>query len=203
MNPVKQALNLFLREPKISLLLGISAYLFVLVVSRIPYVGAWFMIFGFLVIEIFVWHWQSQHSLHFPTTLYKKLLGPLLVTSFILIPTGMLLGSSAGVLQRTDQLLASIPLAYFITFISLYFFMVLTHALYGSVATGRSFVKTMDEQFGRSLRKPYSTLAALLILSAVFLLGIFPWALGLIIALPLLFYSTYFTFTEADIVVAK
>ena len=193
MKPLKQALNLFRSELKLSLLLGFGTFFLIAIASRIPYFGAWIMTFSFLIIQIYIWSWQSQSTLKFPSALIKKNFAAIVLTSLILVPTGMLLGSSAGVLQKTDQFLTSLPLAFFIIYLCLFFYIILSHALLMSLSKNMSVMKAMDECFAKSLKRPHTALLACFYLSVILLVATLPLGFGLILGFPMLFYVTYYS----------
>lgn len=193
MQALKQALNLLKNEIRISLLLGGISLLITLLASRIPFVGAGLINIVLLASPLYVWHWQKTGSRAFPKDVFRKNIAALLLLSLLAIPTGLLLGSSAGILQRTDQLLLALPQAFFLIFICLFFYVTLSHSLIECAQSGVSISKALDVCFKSNLKR-FSAISLLcLVLTVIFILALLPMGLGLLIASPLMFYATYFS----------
>ncbi|WP_374029530.1 hypothetical protein [Bdellovibrio bacteriovorus] len=195
MNSFKQALNHFKGTWKDSLIFGLCATLIVFLVRYIPYVSAFLISFCLLALQEIAQYKVEKNA--WPRELFhKKSLPSYLITSLILLPTSVLLGSAIGILQSPQALWMTAPLSLGLLMLAVYFYFVLSHSLRFHLETNESLGKAIDVVGLVSIKsfKNYFVLSfyfALLILLSSLIAG-----LGLIAVLPLLFYVGHFFYLE-------
>lgn len=198
MNSFKQALNQLNNSWKNSLLLGVLATFFVFLVRYIPWGSAFVMSFGILIFQEVARNLVVTTSWRHHSPFLRKEWIPYLITSLILLPTSVLMGSALGILESPQTLLATAPMSLGLLILAVYFYLVLSHALRLHSEKNESLAKAIDIVGLASLRhfRLYFTLSfyfGLLILISGMTKGV-----GLLVTLPLLFYANHFAYVEMN-----
>jgi hypothetical protein len=199
MQELKQALNLAKNKWQISIAIGIAATFFIFLVRFIPTISAYFMSVGLLVAQTQIDEWLDGKSFKDISILRKKIIS-ILLSALVLMPTVILMGSSGGLLQRTDTLLQSLAPAYFLAFICLFFYVAVARSLWIERKENLSIARSLDKSFNESFRGIRKKLPLLLSLTLGIVVAELLWGVGLIVILPICFYAvnfSYRTFTSA------
>lgn len=198
MNSFKQALNHLKTHWQQSLVLGVIATLLLISVRYLPYVGAVFISFILLIGQriserlIEGKDWKDFNTL-------KKGLPAFIIVSVVLFPTSVLVGSSMGILQSSQHLFSAIPSALGLLIIAIYFYLVLSHSLRLRLDSEVGIAKAIDIAGLASLKNFKIYFALSFYLGLLVVISAFTWNIGLIVTLPLLFYSSHFSFLEAKV----
>ena len=193
MQELKQALNLAKNKWQVSIAIGIAATLFIFLVRFIPIISAYLMSVGLLITQAQIDEWLEGKSFKDFSTLRKKIFS-IMLTALVLMPTVILLGSSGGLLQRTDHLLPSLTPAYFLAFICLFFYVAVARSLWIERKENISIARALDRSFNESFRGMRKKLPLLLTLALAIVVAELLWGLGLIVVLPVCFYAVNFSY---------
>lgn len=194
----KQALIQLRASPKESLLLGAASALLIAISRYIPYLNAFFLALGLLILQEAARTQITTKSWPKNFDFLKNEAVTYIVMSLILLPTIILAGSALGVLQSPQSLLTTLPLSFLLLFIASYFYIVLSHSLRYHIEKKVSLAQSIDIVGLSSVRnfKNYFLLSfyggILLLVSEI------TWGVGFIISLPLIFYFNYFFYSELD-----
>lgn len=195
MNSFKQALNQLKNHWQQSLVLGAVTSILLLLTRYLPYVGAFFISLILLLSQHITEQWLKGNNwkdFSFP----KETLPAFIIVSVILFPTSVLVGSSLGIIQSSQELWIAIPTAWGLLMIAVYFYLVLSHALKLRLENNVGIAKAIDIAGLASLKKFKLYFILSFYLGLLFLLSGFIWNVGLLVTLPLLFYSGHFAFQE-------
>ncbi|MBV2168109.1 MAG: hypothetical protein KUL82_05310 [Bdellovibrio sp.] len=198
MNSFKQALNQLNSSWKNSLILGALATFFIFLIRYIPWGSAFVMSFGILIFQEVARNLVVTSSWRPHSQFLRKEWIPYLITSLILLPTSVLLGSALGILESPQTLLATAPMSLGLLILAVYFYLVLSQALRLHSERNESLAKAIDIVGLASLKnfRLYFTLSfyfGLLILISGMTKGV-----GLLVTLPLLFYANHFAYVEMN-----
>lgn len=196
MNPVKQALMLFKSNWKESLYLGAAATVYIFFSQFVPFVGALLISFGLLIFQELTnvrlktgkWKMDLTHFQHDWISL--------IITAVILMPTGILLGSAFGLLQDPQDHWRSLPTSLALFILGIYFFMVLSHGFNVQQESQEGIAKALDTSALASVKNLKIYIVASFYLSVGLLIGGLLRGVGFVLVLPVLFYTTYYVFSE-------
>lgn len=178
---------------RFGLFLGALSTLLMLASEHIPYIGAFLLSLGLLTLQQLCD--QKILGSHNHTWSTKKV-SSLIVSSLILFPSSVLMGSSMGILSSPQSLLYTLPLSIMLLTLSVYFYLVLAHALRLQRDREVHIGKAIDIVGIGSFRK-FGFYCALSFYLGI-LIGIsgLLWGGGFIFTLPLLFYVSHFSYNE-------
>lgn len=196
MNPLKQALNHLKADWSFTFTLGFAATAFVLLVRYIPYVSTLLISMGLLYLQEISHRYIQAHSRPKNWGLSAKAWLSYLITSVILLPTGALLGSGMGLLQSPQSFLTAALLAWSLLFLAVYFYLILCHSLHMSQDLNQPLAKAIDLAALGSVKKFNMYFQLSFYLSFLILLSALIYGLGLIITLPVIFFSTHFAYDK-------
>lgn len=196
MNSFKQALILLKANPKESLLLGLVATCFVFLVRYVPYISALVISFGVLALQEFAQKWIETKTWSQDLHALKKGVLPYLIVSFVLLPTSVLLGSALGVMESPQGIFYNFLLSWGLMILAVYFYFVLSQALRFHLEGNDGLAKAIDRVGLASFRhfKNYFVLSfyfSFLILLSEMIKGV-----GLLVTLPLLFFTNHYLYLE-------
>lgn len=192
MQPLKQALNLLKTETRLALLLGSISLLTALLSLQIAFSGAFLISVVLLFSPLYIWNWQTHGQRKLSGRLLKDNAVALLILSLLTFPTGLLLGSSAGILQRTDQLLSSLPQAYFLIFICLLFYAIIAQSLIFIARDKLTIAKALDLSLKALSQQILPLITMCLIIALFFIPSLFVAGLGLLLVCPVYYFSVYY-----------
>lgn len=192
MQPLKQALNLLRTETRLALLLGSISLLTALLSLQMAVFGAVLISVVLLFSPLYIWNWQARGQRGLSFKLIKENATALAVLSVLTFPTGLLLGSSAGILQRTDQLLASLPQAYFLIFICLVFYAIIGQSLIFIARDNLTIAKALDLALKGLSQQILPLITMCLIIALFFIPSLFLAGLGLLLVCPVYYFSIYY-----------
>ncbi|HWU42066.1 MAG TPA: hypothetical protein VN132_01470 [Bdellovibrio sp.] len=190
MNPVKQALSAFKNNWKESLWLGAAATIYTYFAQLLPMIGALFISLGLLIFQEIVNKWMKTGRWSMDLTHLKNHWVAFVLISIVLMPTGILLGSAFGLLESPQSEWQNIPLSFALFILGIYFYFILAHAFSFSIETTKSVAKAIDSTAIVSMKRYKIYLPTAFFMSLIFMLAGFLRGLGLVIALPLLFFSS-------------
>jgi hypothetical protein len=196
MKSFKQALIQLKSDLKNSLLLGAGGTVFIYSVRNIPYLSAFFLALGVLILQELACKLAAAHTWHRDLDFLKKNLVAYIGTSLVLLPTFVLAGSAMGILQSPQGLALTMPLALILFMLSVYFYFVLSHALRLHVNKKISLAKAIDILGISSLRRFRMYFVLSFYLGLLLMLSGMTWGAGFIISLPLLFYTDHYAYLE-------
>ena len=130
------------------------------------------------------------------TLLTTKDLTPFLVTAVVLFPTGVLLGSSMGILESPQPLYSALPLSLGLFILSIYFYLVLSQALRLRLESKVNIAKAIDVVGLNSFKRFRLYISISFYLAILVMISGLTWGAGFIITLPVLFYVSYFLYFE-------
>lgn len=194
MNAFKQALNHFKNNWHYGLILGSAAAFIVLFSRHIPYISSFLMSAGLLSLQQIAD--QKIRGEKGKTLLTTKELTPFLVAAVVLFPTGVLLGSSMGILESPQPLHMTLPLSLGLFILSIYFYLVLSQALRLRLESKVNIAKAIDVVGLNSFKRFRLYLSLSFYLAILVMISGLTWGAGFIITLPLLFYVSYFSYLE-------
>jgi hypothetical protein len=195
MNELKQALNLAKNKWQLTLIVGFVATVFIFLTRMLPLIGAWVVSIGLLVLQTQIDAWMDGKEFQ-DISVSRKQIPSLLICSLVLMPTLILMGSSGGLLQKTDHLLQSLAPAYFLVFICLFFYVAIVRSLWIERREEISIAKALDKSFSESFKDLRKKLPLLLMLSLLIIAGELLWGWGLIATLPLVFFSIHYSYKK-------
>ncbi|WP_295905631.1 hypothetical protein [uncultured Bdellovibrio sp.] len=195
MNSFKQALNHLKSHWQQSLALGAAASVLLLLTRYLPYIGAFFISLILLIFQHATEQWLAGKNWK-DISFLKKALPAFIIVSVILFPTSVLVGSSMGIIQSSQGFFVAVPTAWGLLMIAVYFYLVLSHSLRLRFEDNVGIAKAIDIAGMASLKnfKLYFILS--FYLSLLLVLSGFAWNIGLLVILPLLFFSSHFSFIE-------
>lgn len=198
MNPVKQALIAFKTSWKESLYLGATATIFTFFSQSVPYAGALLIALGLLIFQEIVNVSLENHQWQMNLSHLKDHLSSLLITSFILMPTGILLGSAFGLLESPQSRWQSLPMSMGLFMLGIYFYLILSHGFRLQQLKHQNIAKSLDIAALSSLKHLKLYLTASFYISIALLTGSLLHGVGFVLSLPFLFYSDYFVFNSVQ-----
>lgn len=196
MNSFKQALNQLKISWKYSLLLGLIGTILIFTVRYIPYLSAFALAFGILILQEFAQMGINSPAGPYNLNFIRKNLLSFTGTSLILLPTIVLGGSAFGILESPQGLLTTLPLAGCLFILAIYFYLILSHSLRFHLETKVSLPKAIDLIGISSIRNFRLYLILSFYFGVLLLISALAWGIGFIIALPLLFYVDHFAYLE-------
>lgn len=198
MNSFKQALNQLNSSWKNSLILGALATFFIFLVRYIPWGSAFVMSFGILIFQEVARNLVVTASWRPHSQFLRKEWIPYLITSLILLPTSVLLGSALGILESPQTLLATAPMSLGLLILAVYFYLVLSQALRLHSERNESLAKTIDIVGLASLKNFRLYFALSFYFGLLILISGMTKGVGLLVTLPLLFYANHFAYVEMN-----
>lgn len=196
MNSFKQALIQLKNAWKNSLLLGAASTMFVIAVHNLPFISAFAISFGILAFQTaaqFLIEGKTKpHDIPFT----RKNLFSYLIVSLILVPTSVLLGSAIGLLQSPQDFFTTAPLSLGLLILGLYFYFLFSHSLRYHLQTRENLSKAIDIIGWASIKNFRLYLSLSVYFSLLILISGMTKGVGLIVTLPLLFYTNYFSYLE-------
>lgn len=196
MNSFKQALNQFKATWKQSLSLGVVATAFVFLVRDLPYVSAFLISFGFLVMQDIANHLIQEKQFPKNFNHLKASLPSYIITGFILLPTSVLFGSALGILQSPNSYLVTLSMSLGLLLLAVYFYFVLSQALRRHIETHESLAKAIDVIGLGSIRNLQLYLPLCFYFGLFILISGMTWGAGLLVTLPMMFYTNHFAYQE-------
>ncbi|MGZ3774453.1 MAG: hypothetical protein ACXVCY_12940 [Pseudobdellovibrionaceae bacterium] len=197
MNSVKQAFNQIKKDWRTNLLFGFASTIFVIVVHNLPYINAFLLSLGALVFQHLAQNLlidKNGKSVDF--SVIKKNFMSFLIVSLILLPSNVLLGSALGILQSPQDVFTTFFISGGLITIGLFFYFLFSHSLIYHLRTKENLGKSIDITGISTIKnfRFYITLSSCFAI-LIMLSNITKGAL-LIITLPLLFYTTLFSYLE-------
>lgn len=195
MQSLRQALNQFRQHWKDSVILGLVALLLTLVSHWIPLLGGWVLSLGLLLLEFAAWFWLQDGVWPSPKKFWAQIqVMPLLVSSLIVLPTSMLIGSASGLLQNIGEYGINLLLSLFLFFIGVGFFLILSHALGLTLLQKENLLKAFDKStlaFVRNFRL-YAMIC--FYVGAASMIAALCRGPLFVVVLPVLFYASFYSF---------
>ncbi|WP_373998682.1 hypothetical protein [Bdellovibrio bacteriovorus] len=195
MNSFKQALIQLKSQWKYSLILGAIGFVVAFSLRHIPYVSAVLTAFALLVLQHLTDRWLEGKNWK-DLSIVKESLLPFIVTSLILFPTTVLIGSSFGILQSPQEYLSGAPLSLGLFILGTFFYLVLTHALRYRLDTGTGLAEAVDIVGLASMKNLRHYFVVSFYLALLLLIAGVTWGIGFLLAFPVLFFSSYYSYLE-------
>ncbi|KHD88468.1 MAG: hypothetical protein OM95_08090 [Bdellovibrio sp. ArHS] len=202
MNSFKQALIHLKNHWKYGLLIGALGLMVALILRHIPYVSAFLTAFALLILQHLTDRWMEGKKWQNLSTL-KEFLLPFVVTSLILFPTTVLIGSSLGILQSPQEYLSGAPLSLGLFMLGAFFYLVLTHALRYRMETTTGLAEALDIVGLASMKNFRVYFVLSFYLALLLLLAGVTWGLGFLVAFPMLFFSSHYSYNEMKTLFVK
>ncbi|MEK2689611.1 hypothetical protein [Bdellovibrio sp. GT3] len=196
MQSVKQALIMFRTNWKDSLILGVLATLFTFFSQIVPVIGALLISVGLLIFQELAnlrlqkGRWERDF-----THLQKEWVS-WLVTAVILMPTGILMGSAFGIIHSPQPIAQSLPAGFGLMALGVFFYFILTHGLNLQLETHQGIAKSLDRAALSSVRNLGPYVAATLVIAAALVIATYLRGYGLILALPLMFFTCFYLYMQ-------
>ncbi|MGZ3769240.1 MAG: hypothetical protein ACXVCP_06350 [Bdellovibrio sp.] len=192
----KQALIQFKKTWKQSILLGIAGSAFILAVSHIPIISTFIISVGILKLQAAAQAIINKEKItnHFNT---KNLFSSVIV-GVILVPSGILLGSAIGLLQGQQELTMTVPVSMALITIAVLFYFIFSQSLRHNLETGTSIGKSIDFIAINSIKNFTNYLVPGICFSVLIILSELTKGIGLVITLPLLFYTNQFIYEKSE-----
>lgn len=181
---------------KSSLILGVSAALFVIIINDLPLVNAFGISIGILALQTIAQKLIEQKLNTKELPFLGMGLASYIIISIILLPAGILLGSAIGILQSPQDLLTSIPLSMGLIIVVLYFFLLFSQSLRHHLETKTNLGKSIDIIGIVSIKKFSLYLSLSVYFSILIIISELTKGVGLVFTLPLLFYANHFAYLE-------
>ncbi|WP_413586022.1 hypothetical protein [Bdellovibrio sp. HCB274] len=196
MHSVKQALIMFRQNWKDSLILGVLATLFTFFSQVVPVIGALLIAVGLLIFQELAnlrlqkGRWERDF-----THLQKEWVA-WLITAVILMPTGILMGSAFGIIHSPQPLVQSLPAGFGLMSLGVFFYFILSHGLNLQLETHQGIAKALDRAALSSVKNLGSYLVATLTVALALVIATYLRGYGLILALPLMFFTCFYLYIE-------
>ncbi|WP_413583175.1 hypothetical protein [Bdellovibrio sp. HCB288] len=196
MQSVKQALIMFRTNWKDSLILGVLATLFTFFSQIVPVIGALLISVGLLIFQELAnlrlqkGRWERDF-----THLQKEWVS-WLVTAVILMPTGILMGSAFGIIHSPQPVAQALPAGFGLMSLGVFFYFILTHGLNLQLETHQGIAKSLDRSALSSVRNLGPYVAATLVIAAALVIATYLRGYGLILALPLMFFTCFYLYMQ-------
>lgn len=115
-----------------------------------------------------------------------------IIVGIILMPTSILVGSAFGLLQTPQELWMTLPLTCGLFFLGIYFYIILNQAIELHLNSTQTLAKSIDVVALTSFRFLKKYALASFYLGAIFALSSLVRGAGFVLALPALFFVTYY-----------
>jgi uncharacterized membrane protein len=195
---IRQSFALFKTNPRQGLYVAVASLGFLVVSSFLVFGGVWLASLGMVYLQAFLYLKLSQPELNLRFFELKKFPGhrSLIVLSVLMAPTNMMMGTLIALIEGDQSWIATLILSVVFSMVCSCVYILIFHAVGFVVIKKQSLVVAADS----SLRGFHKNSRALIVLGfllmLVLALGALPLGVGLFLALPLIFYSYYFSFRE-------
>lgn len=179
-----------------SLLLGVIASCYIFFVRFIPYISVYVVSVGLLIIQQITNNFLTNQKWPQNFSFLKNQLAPISITALVLIPTSTLLGSAIGLLESPQSIIHTAPLSFLLLIIAIYFYLILAHSIRLNLEENISLPKAIDIAALASLKNMRVYLIMSFYLGLLILIAGLLYGVGLIVALPLLFFGTHFSYVD-------
>ncbi|QDK43843.1 hypothetical protein DOM22_01030 [Bdellovibrio sp. ZAP7] len=196
MHSVKQALIMFRQNWKDSLILGVLATLFTFFSQIVPTIGALLIAVGLLIFQELANLRLQKGRWERDFTHLQKDWVSWLITAVILMPTGILMGSAFGVIHSPQPLIQSLPAGFGLMAMGVFFYFILSHGLNLQLETHMGIAKAMDRTVIAAIKNLGPFLAATVAISVALVIATYLRGLGLILALPFMFFTCFYLYIE-------
>ena len=190
---LKQALILFKSETRYSLLLGAITLMGALFSNHFSFAGAFLLNVIIFASALQVWYWQTRKQRAPSFEFFRHHAGTIFLLSLLTFPTGILLGTAAGLLQQTDQLMTALPQAFFLIFVCLMLYWSTAQSLIFKVKNLESISKSLDHALKYISKNLLQTCGLLMIVAIVSIPAFYFMGLGLILMAPIFYYLIYYS----------
>lgn len=195
MNSLKQALIQMKTDWQSALILGCVATLLVMAVRFIPFGSAFLLSLGLLFLQQVTEYRLKNKTWPRQMDFMNGRWLPVAVCALILIPTSALLGAATGLLQSPQEMISTLPLSLGLHWIAIYFYLIIAHSL-KLRDDGGDLAKAIDLIAMNSLKQFRTYFATSFYLALAIMASSLIWGAGYILALPLLFLASSFSYQK-------
>ena len=181
---------------KESLLLGIAATCLTFFSQIVPTIGALLISVGLLIFQELANLRLQKGRWDRDLTHLKNDWVSWIVTAVILMPTGILMGSAFGLLHSPQELWRTIPMAFGLFILGVFFYFILTHGLNLQLERPEGIAKTLDKSALASIRNLRLYFPCVFYVSVLLMFSAFMRGFGLIVSLPFMFYVSFYLYAE-------
>lgn len=195
---IRQSFALFKANPRQGLYVAVAGLGILVLSSFLGFAGVWFASLGMVYLQAFLFLKFSQPELSLRFFDLKNFPGQrsLIVLSVLMAPTNMMMGTLIALIQGDQSWIATLLLSVVFSMVCSCVYILIFHAVGFVVIKKQSLVLAADSSLRGFHKNGRDLLALGFLLMVILALGALPLGVGLFLALPLIFYSYYFSFRE-------
>lgn len=193
---IQQSVVLFRAQLRQSLYVAVFALGVLMLSSLLGLVGVWLASISMIYLQAYLFLKMTGHDLKFYEVKKIPDAKALFLLSLAMVPTNMMMGTLIGLLQGSDSVASSALLIVLFSVVCSYIYIVLFHAVGFAVLRRLGFRGALDTALKGTRKNKKSLLSLGFFLILILGICALPMGLGLAFALPVAFYSYFYSFRE-------